>query len=113
VEGDYRFSDFAEFWPMGYALAHVHDELKRDIISDLLHRLDTFQPEQAMKSLLFIESLRRTDPLNKGGFRGLTPNRLDTAKQQFRKWWSDGSSWPANKTTDPLQDTGISVYHGP
>ena len=33
-------------------------------------------------------------------------------RERFSAWWGDGSGWPANKTTDPLHETGI-IVHAP
>lgn len=111
---DFQIAQTSARW--GDSIAHVQDDLKRDIIGDLIRRLDTLSPGQSIETLLFIETLRRSDALHKGGFTGLstlTPDRLATAKERFRTWWADGSSWPANKATDPLHETGIAVHNGP
>jgi len=110
---NFQISGIYNGW--GNGVAHAHDDLKREVIDDLIRRLDTFAPEQALDTVLFIETLRRDTPLGKcGGFRGpsLTPESLATAKEHFRAWWSDGSAWPTNKNKDPLQGTEITFYEG-
>ena len=109
----------------GDGLSRTHDEMKRKIIGDIIHRLDTFSPDQAVNALVLVESLRRGNALHKGGFATrdlwtgegttfiLRMDRLAVAKDAFRRWWADGSAWPYNKIQDPLSGTGIAIHEGP
>ena len=120
---DFQIKQGSGRWGDGFS--HVHDEMKKRIITDIFLRLDTFRSEQIVDALVLIEAMRRSNALHKGGFANadlwtyegntytIHEDRLAIVKAAFRKWWVDGSLWPANRSQDPLSGTGISIHEGP
>lgn len=120
---DFQISQKSSRW--SERLCHIHDDLKRQMIADIFSRLDTFPPDHAVDALVLVESMRRNDPIHKGGFSELDmwthdgtafnvrADRLAVAKDSFRRWWADGNAWPANKSQDPLKGTGLVIHDGP
>lgn len=110
---DFQLAQTPYRW--GQAMSHLPDELKRDIISDLMQRCDAAQPRETLMILLLVESLRRDESFSKTHFIKpyvSTDVMYPIIRERFKTWWGDGSAWPANKTVDPLQDTGI-IVHSP
>ncbi len=111
----------------GDAASQADDALKKQVIAYLMPTLETIQPRDALTKMEFIESLRRNSPLHKGGFisrdfydqpdlRGpstLRRDQLALAIGSFRRWWGDGTEWPHNKSSNPLEGTKITIYSGP
>lgn len=111
----------------GDAVCKADDDLKKKIIDSLITTLTSIPPSDALRTMEFIESLRRDDTIHKGGFlgsdfyhrvdpRGPSTFRTDQftlAVSSFQNWWGDGSRWPQNKLTDPLEGTQIKIYSGP
>lgn len=107
----------------GGAASRSHETRQKQIIAHILSRLDAMGDPDAVSAMLFIESMRRRDPLGKGGFVGIrnlsqSPAALDrrafeAAKEGFRKGWGDGSGWPRIRADDPLAGTGLALRSGP
>lgn len=107
----------------GGSASRSDDTRQKQMIANLMKRLDRMSDRDAVESMVFIESLRRETPLGKGGFAGMwtysnatfTLNRraFDSAKEGFRKWWGDGEDWPGLRADDPLAGTGLSIHSGP
>jgi hypothetical protein len=99
-------------WRWGNAITLTDDQTKGSIISDLMRRSEESPPDSAIRMLLLVESLRRGTSFSKAGFMkpGVPIEPLyPLIRERYKAWWADGSSWPANKTADPLNDTGIIV----
>lgn len=104
-------------WPE--TLVHLPDSLKKRIIDNILLRLDSFDPRKTTSNLYLIESLRNGNIPYKSGFNNLwiyhngkhkvNTKQVEIVKKSFRRWWGDGSRWPANKNQRPLEGTGTSI----
>jgi hypothetical protein len=102
-------------WRWGDAITHTDDQTKGRIISDLMRRSDESPPDSAIEMLLLVESLRQGTSFSKARFmKPAVPIEplYPLIRERYKAWWAGGSTWPANKTTDPLQDTGI-IVHAP
>jgi hypothetical protein len=122
---DFQLAQSSSRW--GDAASQADDALKKQIIAYLIPTLETIHPSDALKTMVFIESLRRNNSLHKGGFiardfydqpdlRGpstLRRDQLALAINSFRRWWGDGTEWPQNKSSNPLEGTKIVIYSGP
>lgn len=120
----FQIAQSSDRW--GDAVCKADDDLKQKIIDSLIPTLTSIPPSDALRTMEFIESLRRDDTIHKGGFlgrdfydqpdpRGPSTFRTDQftlAVSSFQNWWGDGSRWPQNKLTDPLEGTQIKIYSG-
>jgi hypothetical protein len=107
----------------GDSASRSHETYQKDMIANIMNRLDGMSDEDAVSAMVFIESLRRENSLGKGGFNGMWTysdttfalNRpaFDAAKDSFRKWWGDGSGWPSIRANDPLANTELVIHSGP
>jgi hypothetical protein len=107
----------------GDSASRSHETFQKQMIKNIMSRLDGMNDRDAVSAMVFIESLRRGNSLGKGGFVGMwtcsdtacTLNRpaFDSAKESFRNWWGDGSNWPANRANDPLAGTELAIHSGP
>jgi hypothetical protein len=89
-------------------LIHANDEQKKQIIGSIINRLDKIPVASVENALLLVEMLRRNELIGKGGFMGKDKD-LKTLADAYRKWWRDGSTWPANKNQNPLAGIDIKV----
>jgi hypothetical protein len=99
-----------------FALSDVGTE---QIIANLMKRLDTFSPDKADHSLIFIETLRQGKRLGKANIFSFNrsyswPNNweehgLPEAKRLFRKWWNNSGSWQQKRKRDPLAGSVICI----
>jgi len=115
---DFQIHQSSARW--GFAAARSHEMYKAQMIANILSRIDSMSDSDATSALLFIESLRRDDPLGKGEFyymwdyekgtRTVNQELFQIAKASFKNWWNDGKNWPSIKENDPLADTGIRIY---
>lgn len=107
----------------GDSASRSHESYQKQMIANIMNRLDGMNDQDAVNAMVFIESLRREETLGKGGFTGMWTysdttfalNRLafDSAKQCFRRWWGDGSNWPGIRANDPLAGTELAIHSGP
>jgi hypothetical protein len=63
---EFQLAQSSALW--GTATSQADDPLKKQIIAYLLPSLGTISPNEALNRMEFIDSLRRNDPLHKGGF---------------------------------------------
>jgi len=107
----------------GDSASRSHESFQKQMIDNIMSRLDGMNDPDAVSAMVFIESLRRENSLGKGGFAGMwtwsdtacTLNRpaFESAKESFRKWWGDGSHWPGIRANDPLAGTDLAIHPGP
>jgi hypothetical protein len=104
----------------GDSAARSHETYQKEMIANIMSRLDGMSEEDAVSAMVFIDSLRRQYSLGKGGFINMrtysdTLNRPEfvLAKESFRKWWGDGSGWPRIRPNDPLAGTELAIGSGP
>jgi hypothetical protein len=108
----------------GEAASREHESYQKQIIANVMPRLDDMSDEDAVSAMLLIESLRQMDPLFKGSFEGMrihqggnvsTLNRpvFEDAKARYKAWWGSGTDWPAIRTTDPLAGTELKIWSVP
>lgn len=107
----------------GNSASRSHETLHKQMIENIISRLDTMNDQDAVSAMVFIETLRRENSLGKGGFKGMwtytdttfTLNRpaFVSAKDSCRKWWGDGSNWPSIRANDPLAGTELAIHSGP
>ncbi len=107
----------------GESASRAHETFQKRMIDNIMSRLDGMNDLDAVSAMVFIESLRLGDSLGKGGFAGMwtssgtacTLNRpaFEAAKESFRNWWGDGSTWPGIRAKDPLAGTGLAILSGP
>ena len=96
----------------GDSASRAHESYQKQIIVNIMKRLDGMSDNEAVSAMVFVETLRRENSLGKGGFTGmwtcsartwsLNDSAFDVAKQSFRKWWGDGADWPRIRGNDPL-----------
>ena len=119
---DFQIKQSSARW--GDAASSEHESCQKQIIANVMPRLDDMSDEDAVSAMLLIESLRQEDPLLKGSFDGMwnhqvgkvsTLNRpiFNEAKVKYKVWWGDGGDWPAIRSTDPLADTGLKIWSMP
>ena len=119
---DFQIKQSSARW--GETASREHESYQKQIIANVLPRLDDMSDGDAVSAMLLIESLRQRDPLFKGSFDGMwehqgpnvfTLNRplFEEAKVKYKAWWSDGADWPANRATDPLAGTGLKIWSMP
>jgi len=107
----------------GDSASRSHETYQKQMIANIMNRLDGMNDQDAVSAMVFIESLRRENTLGKGGFTGMwtysdtifSLNRpaFESAKESFRNWWGDGSSWPRIRASDPLAGTELAIHSGP
>jgi hypothetical protein len=107
----------------GDSASRSHETYQKQMIDNIMSRLDGMNDQDAVSAMVLIESLRRENSLGNGGFAGMwtysdttfTLNRpaFDSAKESFRKWWGDGSNWPGIRANDPLAGTELAIHSGP
>ena len=119
---DFQIKQSSARW--GETASREHEIYQKQIIANVLPRLDDMSDGDAVSAMLLIESLRQRDPLFKGSFDGMwehqgpnvsTLNRplFEEAKAKYKAWWSAGAAWPANRATDPLAGTGLKIWSMP
>ena len=119
---DFQIQQSSARW--GEAAARAYEVCQKQIIANVLPRLDDMSDEDAVSALLLVESLRLRDPLPKGSFDGMwnhqgpndsTLNRqvFEQAKAKYKAWWRDGEDWPAIRSTNPLAGTGLKIWSMP
>ena len=119
---DFQIKQSSARW--GETASREHEIYQKQIIANVMPRLDDMSDGDAVSAMLLIESLRRRDPLLKGSFDGMwnhqgsnvsTLNRplFEEAKAKYKAWWSYGADWPANRATDPLAGTGLKIWSMP
>lgn len=108
---DFQIRQHAARW--NHAAFRSHESVQRQMISNLMGRLDTMEYRDAENAMFFIEALRRGSSLGKGDFTGMNPNSCGLAKERFRTWWGDGSMWPYIRSIDPLSGSNIAFHPGP
>ena len=119
---DFQIKQSSARW--GEAASREHEVCQKQIIANVLPRIDDMSDEDAASALLLVESLRLRDPLPKGSFDGMrthqggkvsTLNRpvFNDAKAKYKAWWGDGGDWPAIRSTDPLAETGLKIWSMP
>ena len=119
---DFQIKQSSARW--GETASREHESYQKQIIANVLPRLDDMSDGDAVSAMLLIESLRQRDPLFKGSFDGMwehqgpnvsTLNRplFEEAKAKYKAWWSDGAGWPANRSTDPLAGTELKIWSMP
>lgn len=107
----------------GDSASRSHETYQRQMIANIMGRLDQMGDRDAVSAMVFIESLRRENTLGKGGFTGmwtysdntfsLNRDSFDAAKGSFAAWWGDGSNWPRIRSNDPLSGTELAIHSGP
>lgn len=107
----------------GDSASRSHESYQKQMIANIMSRLDEMRDQDAVSAMVFVESLRRENTLGKGGFTGMwkytdttfSLNRpaFDAAKESFRKWWGDGGDWPRIRANDPLAGTELAIHSGP
>ena len=119
---DFQIKQSSARW--GETASREHEIYQKQIIANVMPRLDDMSDGDAVSAMLLIESLRRRDPLLKGSFDGMwnhqgsnvsTLNQplFEEAKAKYKAWWSYGADWPANRATDPLAGTGLKIWSMP
>ena len=119
---DFQIKQSSARW--GETASREHEIYQKQIIANVLPRLDDMSDEDAVSAMLLIESLRQRDPLSKGSFEGMmthqspnasTLNRpvFEEAKAKYKTWWGDGADWPAIRTIDPLAGTELKIWSMP
>ena len=108
---DFQIRQGSARW--GTAVFHAHERVQRQIISNIVKRLDLMDYEEAVSAMLMVQGLRLEDGIHKGGFGGMNPTTFESAKNRFRIWWGDGRDWPHSRSINPLSDSGIVVNSGP
>ncbi|MEM6886171.1 MAG: hypothetical protein AAF571_14175 [Verrucomicrobiota bacterium] len=121
---DFHIRQNSSRW--GDAPAEAHETLRIQIIVSIIPRLDNMTHYEAVSAMVLMESLRRGEPIHKGGFSGLhtwnhsrdsmilDQNKFSLAKQKFAEWWASERLTPKQKMMiDPLSATEFKIYDGP
>jgi len=96
--------------------------LRIAIIDSVMRRLDKMSSSEALKAMVFVESLRRGTPLRKGCFSGmyewdasgtnliLKRDQFTLARDSFMRWWQSSDD-PGNRLAkDPLEGTHLAIH---